>query len=99
MVEFQEFTNGDTAYLRWLDQHPAGYVINTPRGRPTSYMLLHRATCWTIGPKNRNVPPGGFTERDYIKVCAEDVATLRVWTQANGRTDGSFSKVCAICSP
>jgi hypothetical protein len=96
---FQEFQNDDAAYLHWLAQHPRGFVINTPRGKPASYMVLHRATCASVGEYNRMARPGGFTERSYIKICAPDIESLRTWVRQHGRLDGSFSAHCSRCDP
>lgn len=95
----QEFAKDDASYQAWLKQHPDGYVINTPRGKPASYMVLHTARCSKIGDYNKMARPGGFTERDYIKICATDVASLRAWVRRHGRPDGSFTSICSICKP
>jgi hypothetical protein len=42
---------------------------------------------------------GGFTERDYIKVVAQDVAALLDWVAANGRPERTFSSECGHCRP
>lgn len=98
-AEIAEFDDDEAGYLDWLSRNPQGFVINTPRGRPTNYMVLHRATCRSISQYNRMARPGGFTERDYIKICAPDVAGLQDWTRQHGRSDGSFSQVCQLCKP
>lgn len=92
-----EFNGDDQAYLAWLDKNPRGFVLNTPRSKPVNNMVLHRANCKTIS--TRKVRPGGFTERDYIKICAEDVECLRRWVRRHGRADGSFSIECSLCNP
>ena len=97
--EVKAFVGDDDGYLRWLDRHPTGYVINTERSRNPNYMVLHEASCRHIGRENDNVAPGGFTERRYIKICAESADDLRAWARRNGRPDGSFSKRCGVCRP
>jgi hypothetical protein len=99
MREVREFVDDDPAYLQWLDECPAGYVLNTTRSRNPNYMVLHTATCRTIGRENRNVTPGGFTGRGYIKICAPSIPALRAWTRQQGRPGGSFSNLCGICRP
>ena len=86
----------DAAYHSWRAAHPDAFVLNVERTRRPAYMVLHRAGCLHI---RKHTNPGAFTERQYVKVCADDVATLRAWTRANGRPDGSFSKRCRTCSP
>jgi hypothetical protein len=99
LTDAQQFTDGDDAYLRWLDQHPQGFIINTTRNKSPNYMVLHRADCKTIRTYTRMAQPGGFTERQYIKICATDVASLRDWVRHNGRADGSFTSECPLCKP
>ncbi len=52
---------------------------------PFSSFFLHR--------------PGGFTERDYVKVCSDSIADLGAWVRLHGRPSGSFSKLCPRCNP
>lgn len=99
MATVTEFVKDDPGYLRWLDTHPRGYVVNTERTRNRNYMVLHRSTCWTIGRDNPNVGADAFTGGQYIKICAPDVVSLRAWVRKHGRPDGSFSKECGLCHP
>jgi hypothetical protein len=94
-----EFVDDDYGYLNWLLHHSQGFVLNTLRGKTPSYMYLHRATCKKISEYNKSAQPGGFTERDYIKVCAHDVASLQAWVRQHGRPDGTFSNKCSLCRP
>lgn len=95
----QEFANDDASYLRWLARHPSGFVINTPRSKPSNYMVIHRASCPTISNYTKMAQPGGFTERDYIKICSANIPALRAWVKEHGRSDGSFSGTCGRCNP
>ena len=94
-----EFTNDDTLYRQWLTDNPHGFVINTNKGISSSYMVLHKATCSMVSKYKSNTPPGAFTKRDYVKVCAGDVDSLKEWAKVHGRSDGSFSGACGICKP
>jgi hypothetical protein len=99
MSSTQLFTDNDGAYLRWLRAHPNGYVVNTTRGLSLNYMVLHRARCTSISDY-RGAEPGAFTERGYVKACAETVDELRAWVRANGRRVGTFtSEQCLMCKP
>ena len=98
-MAIQTFDSDDKAYRAWINRHPNGFVINTPRGRSKNYMVLHRASCYTISPARTNVTEGGYTERAYVKVCADDVRSLRIWVRQYGREDGSFSSECQLCRP
>jgi hypothetical protein len=94
-----EFNSGDGPYLAWLGAHPTGFVLNTGRSHPPEYMVLHRASCPSISVLVPPARPGGFTERDYVKVCADSVADLSAWDRLNRRPSGSFSKLCPRCDP
>jgi hypothetical protein len=94
-----EFNSDDEPYLAWLGAHPAGYVLNTERAHSPEYMVLHRANCPSISVLVPPARPGGFTERDYVKVCADSVADLSAWVRLHGRPSGSFSERCPRCNP
>jgi len=87
----QEFSRNEQPYLDWIHSHPHGFVINTGRSNDPKYMVLHQAWCKQISQYSKNAAPGGFTERDYIKVCASDLSSLRDWVRQHGRSDGTFS--------
>lgn len=91
------FEQDEAAYLAWLAAHPEGFVVNTTRPPKPGYMVLHKADCHTISQYTRNAREGGFTERQYLKVCAPTVGALAKWTAANGRPGSSFSKRCQVC--
>src|SRR5690348_1473037 len=48
--------NGDVEFFKWRDAHPDGFVANVPnpndeRGFSHFPIVLHRARCYTLGPK------------------------------------------------
>jgi hypothetical protein len=92
------FDSDDKSYLHWIASHPDGFVINTPRSRDPNYMILHCSVCWTIQDYQDKNKIGGFTERQYIKICAEEIESLREWVKENGRANGSFSQECQHCN-
>ncbi len=95
-----EFKNNDTAYLKWLIENPSGFVLNTRRRGDSNYIVLHKASCHTVNVyPSMNNDAGGFTEKSYIKICANTIDELHVWANANGRENGTFSKICGICYP
>lgn len=94
-----EFSGSDAQYFHWLEEHPTGFVVNTGRNRPSDYMILHRAICAHISKPVHEKQPGGSTERDFIKICAEEIAPLRAWVIQHGRPDGTFSRECPVCKP
>src|SRR5688572_27381342 len=80
----KEFTDSDDAYQRWASTHPKGFVINTTRSKLPSYMHLHKVTCRHVRVRTSNQVPGGFTERQYIKICGETKDELREWALKHG---------------
>ena len=42
------FLDDDSGYLRWLEAHPNGYVVNSHRRPSATYVILHRAACTAI---------------------------------------------------
>ena len=75
-----EFKGNDLAYLAWLEENPDGFVLNS-RARPDpDYLILHRARCFLVSRYPRmEMKPGGFTERDYMKVCARTYQEISDW--------------------
>ena len=95
----EEFLYNEAGYLTWIKAHPGGFVLHTERNRNPHYMILHRASCPQISEYTPKMRPGGFTERDFIKICALDVTCLSEWVSRHGRPDGSFSSLCWVCHP
>ena len=90
MIEL--FRDAEEDYLRWVREHPEGYVLNTYRTPSTSYLVLHSAACGTIAtPKRTN-----YTTRDYIKACSTNRSELEGWA---ARTVSGVPRACGVCSP
>ena len=92
----EKFNDNDAGYLRWVNDHPDGFVVNIERGERPGYAVLHRATCTSI---SRDRDDGAYTKRGYKKVVSDDLKSLRAYTRSIGRADGSFSKQCGLCQP
>ena len=92
----QLFRNAEHAFSAWLLLNPNGYVVNTTTRPSESYFVLHRAQCTTL---HRHVPPGGYTERDFIKACTSEPtpSSLEAWIRQVGGP--GFTKICAVCKP
>ncbi len=92
----QLFRNAEEAFSRWLQSNPDGYVVNTTTRPSQTYFVLHRAQCTTL---HRDVPPGGYTEREFVKACSSDPSpsSLEAWIHEQGGP--GFTKVCAVCKP
>lgn len=92
------FDGDDSRYLQWLQDNPHGYVVNMRRRFDPSYVVLHRAVCYSITryplmEKN----PGGFTERDYRKLCGASIADLQGYLSKVTNKRHPFSKRCSLC--
>lgn len=88
----ERFENDDEDYLRWLADHPGGFVVNCERSPKPGYLMLHRATCRDISTSART----NYTTTDYMKVCARDRSELERW--AAGEIGGELQP-CRHCSP
>ena len=85
--------DAEPAYLAWLSDHPCGFVVNTDRPKPRSFgTTLHRANCWTIGPRASG--GGRLTGRSYQKVCAKSRSKLERWSEDHV---GQLPKECGMC--
>jgi hypothetical protein len=84
------FRDADAEYLAWIARHPTGWVVNCTRAPTSSYLILHRTDCWTIGVRG----PGNYTTRDYVKVCSQERSALVSW--AAGSVAGKPT-LCGFC--
>ncbi|MFN8663835.1 MAG: hypothetical protein U0075_18215 [Thermomicrobiales bacterium] len=88
------FDNADADYVRWLETHPGGYVLNTYRKPHPDYLILHRATCKSIS--RTASAPIAWTSGDYIKICADSLGDLEAWSRV--AVDGK-PQPCGQCHP
>lgn len=87
-LEPHQFIDDDESYLRWLSDHPDGYVINTNRRPSPGYLMLHRADCRLIsGPSTGTTFTG-----EYSKVCGT-TSQLEAFAQ---NLSGHASQ-CRVC--
>ena len=78
------FKDDEDGYIAWLASHPRGNVINANRGISPNYLILHTANCYTICQYWGKATKGGFTERNYVKICARSHEELRSWAKETG---------------
>ncbi len=89
----ERFNDDDDGYLRWIETHPRGYVINTSPRPSADYVILHRASCGTI----TGTPSSGDSWTGiYMKVCDTDKQRLVGWSRASV---GSEPQLCRLCHP
>ena len=90
-----EFVDDDDGYAAWLEAHPYGYVLNTYRKPAANYLMLHRARCNHLRPRDaRHL----HTTRDYVKVCSIDIADLQRWADRHFSGRIELSR-CGFCKP
>lgn len=90
--------NDDTHYLEWLRLNPKGFVVNLTRKIGSRYAVLHQATCRTINRyPGMEDTPGGFTERDYVKLCGNTIRDCGEDLQQRTQQTSVFSKGCKLC--
>lgn len=88
IVSVEVFQDRDDDYLKWVNEHHAGYVINVGRSR-SGVAKLHHAECRTITAR----PP--FTE-SYIKICSTTPRDLDEWVVGY---PGIGLSPCGTCQP
>jgi hypothetical protein len=92
----KKFEPDDEKYLAWINDHPDGFILTSSKSLYPPHTVIHRASCDKIKTLKGNAKPGGFTERNYIKVYATSEIILENWV-SKMRIDG-FSRKCSTCS-
>lgn len=92
-----QFKNDDKAYREWVSSNSRGFVLNVRRRLDPDYVVLHRASCYSISSEHQ--APGAYTYGSYRKWCDNTIDGLRQAAKLEGRSDGSFSKRCGSCKP
>lgn len=93
MAPTLEYRDDDAGYLRWLAEHPAGYVINIQHSYNGSDARLHSAACAEITGRKY---PGKALTASYVKRCAADLHDLLQWASATVPAEVS---PCGSCRP
>jgi hypothetical protein len=80
--------------LRWLVEHPVGFVLNAEVPPTSRDPVLHRASCGTINGS----PASGstWTAGTYSKVVADNADELVEWARAHA---GRQVMRCGACRP
>ncbi len=94
--DIKEFEPDDEKYLAWINEHPDGFILTSPKSLYPPHTVIHRASCEKIKTLKGNAKLGGFTERGYIKVYATSARALENWVRQK-RIDGD-SRKCSNCS-
>lgn len=86
----RHFVHDDAGYLRWLTQHPSGFVINTYTRPSAAYLKLHHASCTTISRLQQGAR--SFTHGAYSKLCGG-----RAQLEQHARQIGGTAQPCPLC--
>lgn len=87
------FDNDEAEYLRWVKDHPTGYVINAEkRGCSIIPFMLHTAKCGHVITKSTQ-----YTIDDDKKICSLDKQELLDWWDKCAH--GFDRKFCKDCKP
>lgn len=81
----------DTDHIACIADHPDDYVVNTHLLPDPLYLVLHRASCWTL---SRTLPAGQSWMRRYGKACSNEAADLHRWAEREVR--GPL-RSCGLC--
>lgn len=69
-------------YLRWVEAHPSGYIVNTDRGMQVpTYPIVHRASHKLVSSDAR----ANYTMGRYIKLCSVSLDELDAWAAQQGK--------------
>lgn len=89
----------DQAYFEWMEGHPDGLVLNTHPRKTSRYATFHQSGCQTISGRE-DYEPGGYTEREYVKVGSADAQALKEWVHVERpRVRTEDLKRCGHCDP
>jgi len=98
-MALEVFDKKDDPYLKWMKDNPSGYVINTNRFKSSTYVTLHQSGCYTISKYIKGQSKGGYTARDYIKVCSNNPQELFDWALKNRTKVPGIKSYCKKCNP
>ncbi len=92
------FDKSDKPFQVWINRYPRGFVLNTKRSPGADYLWVHHGECPSLSGYTSLQKPGAYTERIYIKVCAQTTGSLAAWAVAN-RSKSQRWTVCTRCNP
>jgi 5-methylcytosine-specific restriction endonuclease McrA len=97
MIVFENKSNeGDVPYLKWLENNPEGFVLQTRKKPDPEYMNLHSAKCKMISRPTNSTKSSPFTAEGFIKICSLNSSELFQYSMDYGRAHRpKISKCCA----
>jgi len=66
----ETFNKGDQLYLDWTNNNPKGFVINTVRGKSSSYATAHLSNCKHISVYDNTYKENSFTTKTILRYAA-----------------------------
>lgn len=72
------FIDNDELYREWTKRNPGGLVVNSFKTPAPKYLILHKASCYTITELKGNAET--FTDK-YSKTCSNDLDELTKWAK------------------
>ncbi len=96
LMNYVVFDSSDAPYLRWLQEHPNGYVLNTRGGKGSRFAMVHRAACPHISRQDI-MEADAFTGRLDIKVGATSIDGLLEFLMAYKTVDQGVLEPCGSC--
>jgi hypothetical protein len=85
----ETFTNRDPAYVKWVEDHPAGFLLNLKTENATTAMV-HTTRCGHFYPLELQL-----NQTRKTKVCSERLSDLESWAKEH-----RFSvRECSTCHP
>jgi len=94
----QVFNKGDKEYFDWMNKNPDGYILNTTKGKDTSYFVLHKSNCTHI-TKYEGFDDKAFTMRAYIKLGSNDANEIISYCNKHKAKFTGYVKICKTCNP
>jgi len=94
----QVFNKGDKEYFDWMDNNPDGYILNTTKGKDTSYFVLHKSNCTHI-TKYDSLDDKAYTMRSYIKIASNDANEIIAYCYKHKAKFTGYVKICKTCNP
>jgi len=73
-----QFVDSDNPYKEWTNNNPNGFVVNSYKEPSSTYLILHKASCYTITELKRNAK--SFTDK-YSKTCSDNLDELDNWAK------------------
>ena len=91
----------EAEYLQWCKTNGDRFVLNVHRSLSPVSLMIHRAHGRLIIKYQDKTQPGGFVEKQYLRVDSRDAGKLKNWARKKrlahrGILDG-IARECKVC--